>query len=628
MNGWTGRAAGSGRARVLVTCALTAALWGGCASLGGPGTAGEKAGGPGAPGWVTQVTITRDEFGVPYIDAATQAGAFAALAYAMAEDGYRELEEEYARALGTAAAYHGESRVPADELRMKLRTVETARRQYAAEPAEAVRAYQAFADGLNYFMRMHPEMPPRHIARYDGWMVLAFANELSAVRPIENALLNRTLQGRRRATTIPDDAFAWVVRTADGRPLLLSAFSAEHPYEMNLHTADGWRFHGYGSLGSAIPGNGYSAQIAFSTIAGDATGAVRRVTAESRITQRSDTLRINTSQGVIVRRTATSLTEAGPVIAAVGDTAFAVSMADIPNRSNWTRWNAMAHASDAGSFATAFGTAADRRTWPGEKALMVDAGGSAVVFEGGAVRTGRAESVAIGVRSNIAISNGAGAGGGVGSAMPGWTLRTLARTAFDTRVHSADAEIAALVDEWEQVGARNPERALAMDSAVTMLRAWDRVSTLQSPVMSLYAAFFDEPGRETFAFSRFTALERVVLDRRRFPPQPWGSVNALRRSGQGSVPVAGAPARLGIMFAYDAASRMESFVWAVECGTGAASSVRSFGQGADPASTHWFDQAILFAAGSLKAAPVSGAVMGAGMGAVPYHPGETGRRTP
>lgn len=587
----------------------------GCASLGGGSTGPGKASAD-APGWVSEVTITRDEWGVPYIDASTDAAAAAGLAYAMAEDGFRELEESYARALGIAAAYHGESMVASDQLRMRLRTTQSAHRSFAGEPAEAVRVYKAFADGLNYFLRVHPEIAPRHISRYDGWMVLAFANEIAEVRPIEDALLNRILpaRARERTNTAPDEDLAWIVRTADGRPLLLSSFSGPRPYEMNVHTADGWRFHGFGTLGSAIPGNGYSAHIAFAKFDGEALGAVRAIAADARMVLRSDSLRVNTRDGVVTRRVQTSQAEAGPVVASVGDTALVVAEADAMNRGAWTRWRGMARARDTASFAAALRSVAtgSRR---GGTTLFVDAAGAAAKYEGSGTRSDVSTgSVASGARSLIA---------GTGAREGAWTLQKFARAAFDRRVHSAEAEIAALADEWEQVGARNPERALAMDTAIAMLRAWDLQSTINSPTMTLYAAYFDEY-RAGFSstLARFSALERVVLDRRRFPPQPWGSVNALRRSGRTSVPVAGAPARLGIMFAYEAASGMESFVWAVDLGGGEASSVRSFGQGMEPSSAHWFDQAILFAAGSLKAAPVAGPVMGAAGERVPYHPGE------
>ena len=43
-----------------------------------------------------------------------------------------------------------------------------------------------------------------------------------------------------------------------------------------------------------------------------------------------------------------------------------------------------------------------------------------------------------------------------------WDMNGLIAAAFDTRVHAADDTIAALVSEWEQVGATNPERALQL----------------------------------------------------------------------------------------------------------------------------------------------------------------------
>jgi hypothetical protein len=586
----------------------------GCASLGASG-AGRQQSLAAPPAWVAQVTITRDEWGVPYIDAADDAAAAAGLAYAMAEDGYRELEEDYARALAIAAAYHGESMVASDQLRIRLRVIEDAQRSFETETAEAQRVYQGFADGLNYFMRTHPEIPPRHITRYDGWMVLAFANELATVRPVEEALLARTLPPAARITmqTGAADALGWIVRSADGRPLLLSEASAERPYEMNLHTADGWRFHAYGRLGCVIPRNGYSGQMGFTMIDPGSSSATGVHVANAVTAQRTDSLRVNTSEGVIVRRFATSLTNDGPVVAAAGDTAYVVTNSDPAPRSPWLTWRAMARARDSASFSAALRSAHGGQRKPGTT-LYADASGVALEFSDGG-RSEVAATAAVGARADIASS--------MAVSERAWTMQKLARAAFNRHVHAAGEEITALADEWEQVGARNPERALAMDSAIALLRAWDHESATESEPMTLYAAYADELRVGGSApLAHFTALERVVLDRRRFPPRPWGSVNALRKAGHAAVPVAGAPARLGIMFAYDAASGLESVVWAVDPAGGEASSVRSFGQTMSAASAHAFDQAILFAAGSMKAAPASGPVMGSAAARVPYHPGE------
>jgi acyl-homoserine lactone acylase PvdQ len=253
--------------------------------------------------------------------------------------------------------------------------------------------------------------------------------------------------------------------------------------------------------------------------------------------------------------------------------------------------------------------------------MFVDSAGTLLIATGSEIRDGRVRGSAgfapTRARATAAVL-------GTDSA---WTIQRLIRASFDTRVFSAPDEIRLLADEWEQVGARSPERAARVDSALNMLREWNGVSTVGSEAMSLFAAYHDEVLRSPdVASSHFTAMENVIHDARRYPPRPWGSVNAARRgSGTGDVsearsvstmPLAGAPARNDIMFSYDVGNRGQHYVWVADLHSGYGGFVMSFGASNDGRSVHWFDQATLFAAGSLRTVILSGPPPAAG-----YHPG-------
>ena len=118
------------------------------------------------------VTIVRDEWGVPHIHGPDDASVAFGAAFAQAEDAYWQIEEDYIHALGLAAHWYGEQRVAADALIAALGVERLAREEYARGSAEQRRVWDAFALGLNYYLRVSG-IQPRLIRRWEPWMVFA-----------------------------------------------------------------------------------------------------------------------------------------------------------------------------------------------------------------------------------------------------------------------------------------------------------------------------------------------------------------------------------------------------------------------------------------------------------------------
>ncbi|MEM9407056.1 MAG: penicillin acylase family protein [Acidobacteriota bacterium] len=120
------------------------------------------------------VTIYRDDFGVPHIYGKTDADAVFGLLYAQAEDDFPRIERNYVWATGRLAEVLGEEAVWSD-LRARLyMTEEEAKALYAEAPEELKELCVAFADGLNYYLRTHPEVEPQLLDRFEPWMPLFF----------------------------------------------------------------------------------------------------------------------------------------------------------------------------------------------------------------------------------------------------------------------------------------------------------------------------------------------------------------------------------------------------------------------------------------------------------------------
>jgi acyl-homoserine lactone acylase PvdQ len=229
-----------------------------------------------------------------------------------------------------------------------------------------------------------------------------------------------------------------------------------------------------------------------------------------------------------------------------------------------------------------------------------------------------------------------------------------ASAAWDTTVLAAEEDVPRLVTAVEQLREREPERARALEPVVALLAAWDQVSTLDSTAMTLFALWHESlkpgaaPAGQTPLLEEVAALEAVVqrLTATHGTWQvPWGEINRLQRvtgvvpPGVGpfsdelpSLPVAGAPGPLGVVFNFYARPQPgqkrryglggHSFVSVVDLGAAVeARSVLVFGQSAEPRSPHHFDQAPLYARRQFKPAWFALEEVKASAERV-YHPGE------
>ncbi|MGW8265057.1 MAG: penicillin acylase family protein [Longimicrobiales bacterium] len=121
------------------------------------------------------VTITRDDWGVPHIRATTDANAIFGLIYAQAEDDFNRIEVNFLNSQGRLAEAEGEGALWSD-LRMKLFIdPEEMRALYEESPEWLKDLMDGWADGLNYFLHTHPEVTPRILRRFEPWMALTFS---------------------------------------------------------------------------------------------------------------------------------------------------------------------------------------------------------------------------------------------------------------------------------------------------------------------------------------------------------------------------------------------------------------------------------------------------------------------
>ena len=136
------------------------------------------------------VTIIRDDWGVPHIYGETDADAVFGMIYAQAEDDFNRIEVNFLNSQGRLAEAEGEDEIWRD-LRMKLFIDPTdMQAQYEASPQWLKDLMDAWASGLNYYLYTHPEVEPRVLTRFEPWMALTFS-EGSIGGDIERVNLGR-----------------------------------------------------------------------------------------------------------------------------------------------------------------------------------------------------------------------------------------------------------------------------------------------------------------------------------------------------------------------------------------------------------------------------------------------------
>jgi acyl-homoserine-lactone acylase len=209
------------------------------------------------------------------------------------------------------------------------------------------------------------------------------------------------------------------------------------------------------------------------------------------------------------------------------------------------------------------------------------------------------------------------------------TFENFAARVWDTRLSEVDVMLPALLTEWEAMPAAPDKHALA--GAIDRLRNWDRTADAASVettwfVLSNERRILAQRARAQQAHPRVEGLRdalRLLQEEWNTTEVPWGRLNRHQRplpgatvaidTARASLPVGGASGGLGSVFSYESAPfgspgpRIgrggNSFVKVISFGPAVrAASILNYGQSGDPASSHFFDQALLYVRREFKPA--------------------------
>ena len=106
------------------------------------------------------VTIRRDEWGVPHVDAARESDAFFGLGWAQAEDHLPLMMRVYRALAGGAGDGVDATWTRRDTYALRWQHLERARQTYDSQPGAVRVAMESFVRGVSAFAAEHPEDVP------------------------------------------------------------------------------------------------------------------------------------------------------------------------------------------------------------------------------------------------------------------------------------------------------------------------------------------------------------------------------------------------------------------------------------------------------------------------------------
>ena len=122
------------------------------------------------------ITIIRDNYGIPHVYGKTDADAVFGLLYAQCEDDFKRVEMNYIEKLGRLAEVNGEKDLFNDLLIRLVIDSADAIKDYTNAPDWLKKILNAYAAGINYFLFNNPRVKPVLLNRFQPWYPLLWTD--------------------------------------------------------------------------------------------------------------------------------------------------------------------------------------------------------------------------------------------------------------------------------------------------------------------------------------------------------------------------------------------------------------------------------------------------------------------
>ena len=124
----------------------------------------------------TNITIIRDNWGIPHVYGKTDADAVFGLLYAQCEDDFKRVEMNYIEKLGRKSEVMGDKELYNDLYIRLIIDSADAVADYKKAPLWLKQLMNAWADGINFYLYKHPEIKPALLNRFKPWYPLLWTD--------------------------------------------------------------------------------------------------------------------------------------------------------------------------------------------------------------------------------------------------------------------------------------------------------------------------------------------------------------------------------------------------------------------------------------------------------------------
>jgi acyl-homoserine-lactone acylase len=336
------------------------------------------------PPLARQVTIYRDQFGIPHVHGKSDAATAFGFGYAQSEDYFVRLEDNFIRAAGrraevlgksVVAEFLGESAVAEDRMNRLLEIPKIAQEEYRRLDPRMRAIVDGFVAGINYYIAGHPKAP-KLLRRVEGWHPLAFIRYNYYQNGFAASAGAPGLQQLSPEESGSRGSNGWVIgpkRTRDGHALLfinphLPFFGPGQVYEGHVISDEGWNFTGYTRFGFPFPyvGHNESAGWVSTDNAADMADlyveqfdktadplAYRYGSGHRRAIEWQDSIQVKTPTGLETRTFRFRKTHHGPIVATLDGKPVALRMARFESDGWLAEWYAMTRARSLAEFRAA-----------------------------------------------------------------------------------------------------------------------------------------------------------------------------------------------------------------------------------------------------------------------------------
>ena len=294
-----------------------------------------------------EVTIVRDDFGVPHIFAKTDEGAAFGMGYAQAEDRLEELLKQYRRCTGTMSEAFGKQYFRDDYRQRLWQHAAMAQARYDQNSPKVRAIIEAYMQGVRIYMKEHPDQVPGWAPELEPWMCVALARFIIWGWPEGDAGGDLRRGGIEPDPVAPRGSNQWLVaanRTTYNAPMALidphlSWYDEFRFYEARLY-GDTLQMSGMSILGLPFPSLGHNPYLSIAMTTGGPDAAdcyeeelnpdnplqYKYDDAWRDMTVRNETIKVRDEAAIHEEKVQVSYTHHGPIVARKNGKAYSLKL--------------------------------------------------------------------------------------------------------------------------------------------------------------------------------------------------------------------------------------------------------------------------------------------------------------